>query len=107
MQPKGVFIRWCRVDKKIKTKYFTVTLYRKGTAHLEFSNDELLKRFNIYACLHRNWLPPTYGKKQYADMTDEEKTVIDEFQGAEDYEKVMRNPSYYLSTKTNLLQIGE
>ena len=40
-------------------------------------------------------------------MTDEEKAVIDEFQGAEDYEKVMRNTSYYLSTKTNLLQIGE
>lgn len=80
---------------------------KKGTAHLKFSNDELLKRFNIYACLHRNWLPPTYGKKQYADMTDEEKAVVDEFQGAEDYEKVMRNPSYYLSTKTNLLQIGE
>lgn len=93
--------------KNIKTKYFTVTLFKKGTAHLKFSNDELLKRFNIYACQHRNWLPPTYGKKQYADMTDEEKAVIDEFQGAEDYEKVMRNPSYYLSTKTNLLQIGE
>lgn len=93
--------------KNIKTKYFTVTLFKKGTAHISMFNDELLKRFNIYACQHRGWLPPSYGKKQYADITDEERAVVDEFQGAEDYEKIMRNPSYYLSTKTSLLQIGE
>ena len=40
-------------------------------------------------------------------MTEEEKQVIDSFQGADDYENIMRNPSYYLSANTNLLQLGE
>ena len=40
-------------------------------------------------------------------MTEEEKQVIDSFQGEDDYENIMCNPSYYLSTNTNLLQLGE
>lgn len=93
--------------KKIDTKYFYVTFYKKGTMHCVWKNEELLKRFNIYVSKRRNWFPPCYGNKHYNDMTEEEKQVIDSFQGADDYEKIMRNPSYYLSTNTNLLQLGE
>lgn len=91
--------------KKIDTKYFYVTFYKKGTMHCVWKNEELLKRFNIYVSKRRNWFPPCYGNKHYNDMTEEEKQVIDSFQGADDYEKIMRNPSYYLSANTNLLQI--
>ena len=93
--------------KKIDTKYFYVTFYRKGTCHLVFKDEELLKRFNIYASQKKNWLPPCYGNKHYNDMTEEEKQVIDSFQGEKDYETIMRNPSYYLSTNTNLLQLNQ
>ena len=93
--------------KKIETKYFYVTFYKKGTMHCIWKNEELLKRFNIYVSKRRNWFPPCYGNKHYNDMTEEEKQVIDSFQGADDYEKIMCNPSYYLSTNTNLLQLGE
>lgn len=93
--------------KKIDTKYFYVTFYKKGTMHCVWKNEELLKRFNIYVSKRRNWFPPCYGNKHYNDMTEEEKQVIDSFQGADDYENIMRNPSYYLSANTNLLQLGE
>lgn len=91
--------------RKIETKYFYVTFCKRGTMHLIWRDMDLLKRFNIYASRHLGYLPPTYGNKHYNDMTEEEKQVIDSFQGADDYEKIMRNPSYYLSTNTNLLQI--
>ena len=67
--------------KKIKLKYFTVTFYKKGTCHIEFTNEELLKKFNIFGSQHKGWLPPSYGKKGYEEMDEEEKAVIDEFEG--------------------------
>ena len=69
---------------------------------------------NIYHCLSGDWKQYNgfiwmkyndYIAKHYNDMTEEEKQVIDSFQGADDYEKIMTNPSYYLNTNTNLLQI--
>lgn len=55
--------------KNIQLKYFTVTFYKKGTCHIVFNNDELLKKFNIFGSQKKGWLPPSYGKKQYKDMT--------------------------------------
>ena len=84
------------ITKKIPLKFFWVTFYKKGTCHIEWRVPELVEKLNIYGCQRKNWLPPCYGKKHYADMTDEEKTVIDEFQGKEEYAKVMARSSYYL-----------
>ena len=39
-------------------------------------------------------------------MTDEEKTVIDEFQGEEAYEKVMSEARYYLTANTQQMLLG-
>ncbi len=47
----------------IQLKYFTVTFYKKGTCHIVFNDDELLKKFNIFGSQHKGWLPPSYGKK--------------------------------------------
>ena len=80
----------------VETKYFKVTIYKKGTAHLVFRDEKLLEKFNLFAAQHKNWLPPTYGKKKYTDMTDEEKAVIDSFQGEEAYANVMAHADYYL-----------
>lgn len=83
--------------KNVKCKFFEATFYKKGTVHIVFSNTELLERFNIYAARNRNWLPPSYGKKKYKDMAEDERKVIDSFQGESEYEKVMQRPTYYLS----------
>ena len=36
--------------KDIQLKYFTVTFYKKGTCHITFNNEELLKKFNNSCC---------------------------------------------------------
>ena len=92
-------------NKNIEFPYFTVTLYKKGTCHIKFKNDDLLLKFNIYGSQMKNWLPPSYRKKPYADMTPEEQDIIDNFQGKTEYEKVIKNYNKYIyNTKnTNLL----
>lgn len=94
------------VSRKISCKYFVVTFYKKGTCHIEFTNERLLDKLNIFGSQRKNWLPPNYGKKHYAEMTDEEKTVIDEFQGEEAYEKVMSEARYYLTANTQQMLLG-
>ena len=93
--------------KDIQLKYFTVTFYKKGTCHITFTNDELLKKFNIFGAQHKGWLPPCYGKKAYNDMTTEEKTVVNEFEGETEYNKVMLNTGYYLFDENNLNLLEE
>jgi hypothetical protein len=98
------------VTKNIKCKFFDVTFYKKGTVHIVFTCPELIDRFNIYAAQQRGWLPPSYGKKQYSDMDVAERKVVDSFQGAEAYAKVMQRPDYYLAAPVksqNLLVMGE
>lgn len=89
--------------KKIPLQYFTVTFYKKGTCHIEFTNLELLKKLNIYGSQKKGWLPPSYGKKIYEEMSKEEQEVIDVFEGKNSYKKVMERSSYYLVEKQNLL----
>jgi len=91
--------------KKIKLKHFTVTFYKKGTCHIEFSNLDLLGKFNIFGSQRHNWLPPSYGKKNYNDMTQEEKTVIDEFEGKDSYGNVMSNKEYFIVETSKLLML--
>lgn len=91
--------------RNIMLKYFSVTFYKKGTCHLKFHKDaeRLLEKFNIFAARERCWLPPSYGKKHYAQMDDEEKAVIDEFQGEAAYEQVMAESNYYLGGANTML----
>lgn len=89
--------------KNIPCKYFSVTLYKKGTMHIKFHSQELVDRFNVYCCRKKNWLPPNYGKTAYTDLTAEEKAVIDGFDGdgtegsgEKAYREVCAKSAYYL-----------
>lgn len=96
------------ISRKIACKYFNITVYKKGTCHIEFTDLELLKKLNLYGSQKKGWLPPSYGKKAYKDMTAEEKEVIDSFQGEEAYNEVMAKADYYLAPVTNqILMLGE
>ena len=69
------------VTKNIKTRYFTITFYLKGTVHLVFNDLEMLRRFNIYVGKKRNWLPSdySYSEKRNKDVdfeTDKEYRQI-------------------------------
>lgn len=90
---------------KILTKYFFITFYKKGTCHLEFRDLDLLHKFNLYGSQRLGWLPPSYGKAKYSDMTAEEKTIIDEFEGKESYNKVMTNKDYFIVETSKLLRL--
>ena len=94
--------------KNIQCKYFSVTLYKKGTMHIKFSNQDLVDRFNIYCCRMKGWLPPSYGKARYSDMAAEEKAVVDGFHGdgshgsgESAYGEIMARTDYYLAEPTN------
>lgn len=87
--------------KNIPLKYFKATFYKKGTVHLTFTCPELIDRFNIYAAQNKQWLPPCYGRKSYTNMTEEEKAVIDDFQGEKAYNEVLSKSNYYLAPVTN------
>ena len=94
--------------KNISCKYFDVTLYKKGTMHIKFRDQALLDRFNVYCCGKKGWLPPSYGRTAYSDMTAEEKVVVDGFNGdgtegsgEKAYTEIRKNQAYYLSEPTS------
>lgn len=106
---KGVLLAACEAGqtKNIRCKFFSVTLYKKGTMHIKFHDQRLVDRFNIYCCGKKGWLPPSYGRTTYSEMSDLEKEVVDGFHGdgtqgtgQAAYEKVLSQASYFLSEPT-------
>ena len=95
--------------KNIRCKYFDLIFYKKGTCHIKFKDMELLKKLNIYGGKGKNMLPPRYGKVKYDEMTPEEKSVVDEFDGsAEEYMKIYNQKDKYIVQNTmELLPMGE
>ena len=94
---------------KVETKYFFLTFYKKGTCHVVFKDMNILARFNIFAARGKNWLPPSFGKKKYKDMTEEEQKVVKSFMGsAEKYDKVVQYSHYFLApvVDSSQLKIG-
>lgn len=110
----GALQRACEEGRtrNIQLKFFDVTLFKKGTMHIKFRNQELLDRFNIYCSRKKNWLPPNYGNTAYADMSKEEQAVVDGFHGdgtsgagAKEYAKVLERKQYYLSEPVKEVQL--
>ena len=92
--------------ERVSFKYFDAEFKKKGTVHIWFTNEELLKKFNIFGCQKHFWMTNSYGKKAYADMNKEEQDVIDSFEGKKSYEKVMSNPQVYLGGNQMLQLMG-
>ena len=85
------------IKSNIDLGYFKVSFYKKGTMHLVYNCPMLIDRMNILAAQRKNWLPPSYGKKAYKDMTIEEQKVVDGFQGETKYTEVMQHRNIYLA----------
>jgi hypothetical protein len=69
-------------NTKINTKYFEISVYKKGTIHFKFKDKDLLRRFNIEACKGKEWLPMDYSEKPWESMDEEEKKVAESFEGS-------------------------
>lgn len=92
--------------RNIELAYFKVDFFKKGTIHIKFLPEAmpLVDRLNIYAAKNRNWLPPSYGRAAYKNMSKEEKAVVDSFHGdgsegsgAQMYTQVMSQSAFYLA----------
>lgn len=74
-------------NRNIESTYFTFTVYKKGTIHLTFNDDDIWRRFNVAAGIGKNFLPQDYGKKSYREMNKEEQAVVQSFEGPVSYER--------------------
>ncbi|MBO6303933.1 MAG: DUF4942 domain-containing protein [Selenomonadaceae bacterium] len=92
-------------NRGINTKYFSVDLFKKGTCHLTFKDMDLLKKFNLYCGRKKNWLPDDYGRKPYNKLDDEEREIVDSFEGKESYEDTYKNQEFYLPQNSGLLML--
>lgn len=90
-------------SQKIQLHYFTATFYKKGTCHVEFTNTDVLKSFNLYAGQKKGWLPPSYGKKGYHDMSRAEQIIVDSYEGESSYTDSLAR--HLIPTKSSLLQL--
>ena len=73
--------------KNIETRYFLLTFFKKGTTHIYFKDDALLKKFNLFGAQQKRWLPPTYGHSAFADLSTDEQQVVESFEGRTEYER--------------------
>ena len=72
---------------------------------MKFTDEAVVDALNIYVGKHKGWLPPSYGKVSYDEMNAEEQAIIDDFQGKEQYAKVLANPSKYLFETSSMLAL--
>lgn len=82
------------VSSGIESTYFRMTTHKKGTIHLTFKDENILRRFNVIACKSKNWLPGDFGAKAYQELTFEERVVVNSFEGEESYEKNRNTPLF-------------
>uniref|UniRef100_A0A6M3IZH3 DUF4942 domain-containing protein n=2 Tax=viral metagenome TaxID=1070528 RepID=A0A6M3IZH3_9ZZZZ len=90
-------------SRKIYSTYFEITCYKKGTIHLTFRDEGILRRFNVTACRGKNWLPHDYGTKPFSDMNIEEKTVVNSFEGQMSYVENLGKPLFAASSNRLML----
>lgn len=96
-------------SRNISCKYFDLTFYKKGTVHITFKDMDLLKKLNIFGGKGKNMLPPRYGKVSYEDMTPEEQSVVNEFDGGKEaYMNIYNHREQYIVQNTmELLSLAE
>jgi hypothetical protein len=92
-------------NRNIKSTYFTISAFKKGTLHLTFRDEDILRRFNVAACRGKNWLFKDYGSRGYADLNPEERAVVNAFEDPIAYQAFVRSGAKLFNTK-ELLQIG-
>lgn len=83
------YLQDLKITRDIDTKYFKVSVFKKGTMHITFKDEDLLRRFNIHVGKKRNFLPMDYSNKDYKDLTPKEKEMVKDFDGGEKaYQKI-------------------
>lgn len=89
--------------RKLHCKFFDLEFKKKGTVHIYFTDERLLKKFNLFAGRKKNWLPDGYGQKQYSDMTADEQEVVKSFEGKQSYEDTVQGAGFYIAAPEILM----
>ena len=79
------------VCSSVDSTNFTISVYKKGTIHLAFKDLDLLRRFNLFACKERGWLPASYGTKPKEEMTKDEMSMAKSFESKMSEYRVIPN----------------
>jgi len=95
------------LTKNIKFKFFNCNFYKKNTCHITFTDEELIAKFNRFAAMNRNFLPPSYSKVKYKDMTKEDQKIVNDFEGEVEYDKVIKNPELFIYNPSKTLMIQQ
>jgi hypothetical protein len=93
-------------NRGVESTFFKISAFKKGTVHLEFKDEDILRRFNITACRGKNWLPHDYGRKHYDECSPEVRDCIQTFeQNISVYEKhVGQNNSFKELSNVRMLE---
>ena len=86
--------------ENLSFKYFDVEVKKKGTIHIKWKNDELIKKLTIIGCKAHGTLPNDYGARKYADLDKEHREVVDAFEGEKQYQETVNNPHFYLESSS-------
>jgi len=81
-------------NRKIETDYFFISIFKKGTIHIEFKEKDALRRFNIEACKGKNFLPMDYSEKDFENLDDKDKDLVNSFETLKTY-KVIKNGKHF------------
>lgn len=99
------FERKSYAGERIQCKFFDVSFKKKGTVHIWFTDENLLKKLNIFGGRNKNWLPEDYGRKQHDAMDKDEQSTVDSFEGKTEYQKTCAASGFYIG-KPGLVMIG-
>lgn len=103
----GIKAAFATGDNSGESTYFKFICHKKGTIHLTFKNEDILRRFNVVACRGKGWLPGDFGARPYAALTAPEQAVVSSFDGSEkEYNKHVNAPLFAVSAAP-LLCIGQ
>lgn len=89
----------------IESTHFLITVYKKGTLHLQFKNAKTLASFNRMASLGKGWLPGSYGKTSFEEMSQGDRNIVKAFEGEKAYSKFFKGGSQIMATNKSFLQI--
>lgn len=90
-------------NRGVLSTFFKISAFKKGTIHLEFLDDNILRRFNVTACKGKGWLPHNYGQKKYDDMDWAEQDTVDSFEDEKTYSmNLTSNPSLFYQNSNQL-----
>jgi hypothetical protein len=94
-------------ENTCESSYFRIKVHKKGTIHLNFLSEDILRRFNVTACIGKGWLPEGYGSTKVERLTADERSVMESFEGVDSYSKNVGLPMYQLSNGPSLLPLLE